>query len=375
MKRRFQQDDEDSGLDSLLDTMTNVVGILVLVLIVTQLGVSDKVANITANFKVTEQEVETAQDDLKAQNNRLTKLRKQEKEVSSINIEDERNRLERMQDQLASGRLKATRQKEQINEFNLRIETDRKRAAELEKEIKDNEAKRRELDTAIKETLTQRTKLTSMLETLPRNPEQKTSLVRIPNPRPAPPGAKEATFICSGNKLFPLRLTHHRKYASDAAKQIIASQNLGKNPTTGIDPAKFTELFTQLESPPDEAFFTAEYYVAGDRWPRIRFHPRSENGYDSAMLNRSGSRIRKLIDSLNPKAFFCRFYVVSDSYEVYVAARRATTRHRLLAGWEPQAENWTLTTSVPGVELGPPRPKPPPPKNPPPPRKPANVID
>jgi len=375
MKRRFQQDDEDSGLDSLLDTMTNVVGILVLVLIVTQLGVSDKVANITANFKVTEQEVETARDDLKTQNNRLEKLRKQEKEVSSINIEDERRRLERMKEQLTSGRLKAEQQKQQINEFNLRIDADRRRAAELEKEITDNKAKRNQLDAAIKEALTQRTKLTSMLDTLPRNPEQKTSRVRIPNPRPAPPGAKEATFVCAGNKLFPLRLTHHRNYASDAAKQIIASQNLDKNPAIGIDPAKFTELFTQLESPPDEAFFTAEYYVAGNRWPRIRFHPNLENGFDPAMLGRSGSRIRKLIDSLSPKAFFCRFYVLSDSFEVYVAARRATTRHRLLAGWEPQAENWTLTTSVPGVELGPPRPKPPPPKNPPPPRKPANVID
>ena len=47
MKIRRQQPDDDGGLDSLLDTMTNVVGILVLVLIVTQLGVSDKVASIT----------------------------------------------------------------------------------------------------------------------------------------------------------------------------------------------------------------------------------------------------------------------------------------------------------------------------------------
>ena len=38
--------DEGDGLDSLLDTMTNVVGILVLVLIATQLGVKDAVQRI-----------------------------------------------------------------------------------------------------------------------------------------------------------------------------------------------------------------------------------------------------------------------------------------------------------------------------------------
>ena len=36
MKRTRGTDEDDGGLDSLLDTMTNVVGILVLVLIVTQ---------------------------------------------------------------------------------------------------------------------------------------------------------------------------------------------------------------------------------------------------------------------------------------------------------------------------------------------------
>ena len=53
MKKRKTDDDEDGGLDSLLDTMTNVVGILVLVLIVTQLGVSEAITEITSNSTVT----------------------------------------------------------------------------------------------------------------------------------------------------------------------------------------------------------------------------------------------------------------------------------------------------------------------------------
>ena len=48
MIRRPRNDDDDGGgLDSLLDTMTNVVGILVMVLIATQLGVKDAVTRIS----------------------------------------------------------------------------------------------------------------------------------------------------------------------------------------------------------------------------------------------------------------------------------------------------------------------------------------
>ena len=379
MKRRFKHDDDDAGLDSLLDTMTNVVGILVLVLIVTQMGVKEKMADITANSNVTAEQVETAQADLKKQQRDLEKLRKQSKSVSSIDIESERQRLERMKEQLAAGQQEVKQQTQQINEFTLRIEGDRKRAAELEKEIKDTEDKRKELDAALKTSLVERTKLTALLEELPSNPTPKISAIRIPNPRPAPNGAQEATFICAGDKLFPLRLTHHRKYAEQAAKQLVADHNLKGDAATGIDPVKFTELFTQLESPPDEGFFTAEYFVVSNRWPQIRFHPKLEFGVEAKALSRPGTQIRKLIGSLDPKKFFCRFYVLADSYNIYIAARRTVTRQKLMAGWEPQPETWIFTTSVPGVELGPPRPKPPPPKNPPknppPPRKPANVID
>ena len=45
--RRKNGNDDEGAMDSLLDTMTNVVGILVIVLVVTQLGVGDAVSRIT----------------------------------------------------------------------------------------------------------------------------------------------------------------------------------------------------------------------------------------------------------------------------------------------------------------------------------------
>ena len=57
MKPSRGNDEDDGGLDSLLDTMTNVVGILVLVLIVTQMSVAEVVTRITTENKVDEESV------------------------------------------------------------------------------------------------------------------------------------------------------------------------------------------------------------------------------------------------------------------------------------------------------------------------------
>lgn len=374
MKPRIKQQDEDQGLDSLLDTMTNVVGILVLVLIVTQLGVSDKVASIAASSTVTEEDLDQAHTDLESQTNELAELRQQAAAASDINIEAERQRLQRMNQQLAVTQQDIEQRTQAINEYSLKIESDQKQAKELEQEIKDTAERRNELDAAIKEALTKRAELSALLDNTRRRPAPKKTEIRIPNPRPAPEGAKEATFICTKERLFPLRLEDHRRYAEQAGKQIITAQRLNLDPAAGIDPVRFTELFTKLPSPASDEFFTAEYYVANERWPRIRFRPNEQNGAPLRALTRPGTNIRKLITSINPQQFFCRFHVLPDSYDVYIAARRAVTNQNLLAGWEPQPENWTLTTSVPGIELGPPRPKPPPPANPQP-RKVPNVID
>ncbi|MEO8498684.1 MAG: hypothetical protein ABI614_26785, partial [Planctomycetota bacterium] len=65
MKRRPKKDDDDGGgLDSLLDTLTNVVGILVMVLIATQLGVKDAVSRIADADVVDAAAVDAAREKL-----------------------------------------------------------------------------------------------------------------------------------------------------------------------------------------------------------------------------------------------------------------------------------------------------------------------
>lgn len=366
--------DDEGGLDSLLDTMTNVVGILVLVLIVTQLGVSEKVAEITANSNITEEDVASARQELEARKSETEKLKEQATQLASIDIDAERERLKRLEEMLATQKKLLADQNKQANEFSAKIASDKEMAAKKTKEIEDNKQKREQLQAELTAALERKTELEAKLDKTPRRSAPAAAkTVSIPNPRPAPSGAKQAMFICSGNRLYPVNLETIRADAEARAKEIIVRHRLLTDPKQGIDPEKFAEYYTKLKYPTD-MFFDVEYYVAGNRWPRLRFIPKEDKGGSEEEIRRPNSRIRRLLDPLNPKDYYCRFYVLPDSFDIYLSARHLVSDKGLLAGWEPQDENWVYTTGIPGgIELGPPQPKPEPTTTTP--AKPANVID
>lgn len=374
MKARKSDDDEDGGLDSLLDTMTNVVGILVLVLIVTQLGVSEAITEITANSTITEDDLTEAKQKLVSLADRKEELAKQKDSLSSIDIDAERERLRRLKEQLETRKKLLADQSRQANEFSLKIESDQTTADKNRKEIEDTKKKRDELQTNLTASLEKQAELKAKLDKTPRRAAAPAKEVTIPNPRPAPSGARQATFVCAGNRVYPMNVDGIRKEAELRAKDIIVRRKLNLDPAKGIDPEAFAKLYTKLNINDD--FFDVECYITDDRWPRLKLTPKEKRGADEAEVRRPGSRIRKIMATLDPTKFYARFYVLPDSFDVYISSRRALTDAGVLAGWDPQGTSWVYTTSVPGgIELGPPRPKPPAPTTPARPAKPANVID
>lgn len=372
MKPRPTDGDDDGGLDSLLDTMTNVVGILVLVLIVTQLGVTEKVSELTANSEITEDDVTLAKLDLDEKLAEQKLLADELKSATAIDVNAEKERLARLKEMLATRKKLLADQQKQANEFSMTIESDRKKAASAKKEIADNKQQRETLSKSISEKLARKAELDALLEKTPRQPAAAPKVVSIPNPRPAPEGAKPVEFVCAFNKLYPLELDVLRKDAENKVKSVIARRTVKKDPQHGVDPADFKKYYEKFKFPTNR-FFDVSYYVSGDRYPRIRLTPEEPRGATEDELLRPGSRIRRMIDPLDPRKYYARFHVLPDSYDIYLTARRLLANKGMLAGWEPQSENWIYTSYVPGgVELGPPRPKPPPSKAP---TKPANVID
>ncbi|HEY1065779.1 MAG TPA: hypothetical protein VGE52_06710, partial [Pirellulales bacterium] len=198
-------------------------------------------------------------------------------------------------------------------------------------------------------------------------------LVTIPNPRPAPPGAQRLNFLCAYNRLFFMDIDELRKDAETRTKALITRHKLNTDPAKGIDAEQFEKLFLRLADPRDD-FLNVEYYLADKRWPRMRLTANERRGATEKDLLSASSRIRIKLGAVSPQKHYAMFYVMPDSFDIYIAARQFMTAANIQAGWEPMPESWTYTTSVPGVEVGPPRP--PGPKPPPsPPTKPANVLD
>ncbi len=149
MKALKRNDDEDGGLDSLLDTMTNVVGILVLVLIVTQLGVTDALTEITANSNVTQEDLDAAKQQLASLAQEKQQLAEQASSVASFDIEAERERLRRLKETLEAQKKLLADESKKANEYSLALDRDREAAAKNTKDIEDTQQKRKELQTEL----------------------------------------------------------------------------------------------------------------------------------------------------------------------------------------------------------------------------------
>ncbi|WP_417734349.1 hypothetical protein [Rosistilla oblonga] len=370
--RRPAEDDDDGGLDSLLDTMTNVVGILVLVLIVTQMSVTEVVTRIRSETVVDAEKLEQAKKELAEKEEEKNELERILVAPQDIDADKQKEELQKLKDLLARQKKAREDAKKEQEQYALKIEQQQKAAEEAKKKIAETTGKREELTKLISTSLDRKAQIEAMLDKTPIRARPADIKVSIPNPRPAPPGAKQASFLCSGNAVYPINAEAFRERAVKIAKAIVARGNMDRDPKVGIDPEKFTAIFAG-EKKDQDAFFDVEYYVQSNRYPRMRFHPREKRGaVATALLNKRSVIRRDYLSNLDVTKYYARFYVLPDSFDIYLTARGIFQDAGMLAGWDPQPQDWLYTTHVGGVELGPPLPKNP---NPPPPRKPQSVID
>ncbi|NND99691.1 MAG: hypothetical protein HKN47_20425 [Pirellulaceae bacterium] len=371
--RRSGNDDDDGGLDSLLDTMTNVVGILVLVLIVTQMSVADVVSKVIQENQVDTEQLETVKAELREKKEEEKDLERILISPLDIDSEKQKEELQKKKELLERRKKLLEEKKKEQNQFALKIKEDKAMAEANLKKIADTEAKRNELQTLITTTLDEKAKLEAMLSKTPRKPAPADIKVSIPNPRPPPQGAKQVPIICAENKVYPLNIEVFRKRAELRAKEIIARARIQKDPVKGYDPATFAKFWEKLKD--QDMFFDVEYYIVANRHLRLRFIPREgRGGTDRQLINPRSAVRAEYLNLIDPAQYYARFYVLPDSYDVYVTARRLFNKSGLLSGWDPQNQDWQYTSHVPGgIELGPPIEKKPAPPGPP--RKPQNLID
>ncbi|MEM7455387.1 MAG: hypothetical protein AAF456_13635 [Planctomycetota bacterium] len=369
--RRRKQDDDGAAMDSLLDTMTNVVGILVIVLVVTQLGVGDAVERITANLIVDEEKIEEDR----------AKLLELEQQMQMVQISLEQLDPDEPQDESVNEEIEALRQ--QISDDEVQLRNLRRRNADDEAQLarmkEEQEAeriKREQLETDIESALGESARLRATLDDTPEREVLTAHEMRLPDPREAPEGLKQFALICCGNRIYPLKFHPIALEAREKAAQVIRARRLDENLVAGIDPETFVREFNRR--PMRNEFYDIEMFLGANGDARLRLTPKDDEGARIRDVERRNSRFNKDLRELDPNEYYLRFFVCSDSYDVYLSARAMAEENGLSVGWIPVNPDWKFAGALGGdIVLGPPKPATPPPANPnpnPPPR-PVEEID
>ena len=349
-----------ASLDSLLDTMTNVVGILVILLTVTQLGVGDAVRRIAASDSVKPEVLEDARRQLlKLQKVRVLLVRR----LKALDAEEDldtalelRNTLRQIADHEADiAVLLEGREKEETEELELRrLQEEARRLLEQQKKEAD------ELLATIAKREEELAKLKAQLERASRGGQTADTVINLPNPRAAPAGTTPIIVICREGRIMFVDVEIIREKAQRRAAYIITRRKLNRDPAAGIDGKVLIEEFNA--EPIEDRYFQVTMTVAG-RVPKLVFTRIEDGGETVEQLTRSSSAFQRRIKRIDIREHYVRFLVWPDSFETYLEARKICSKRTLLAGWQAQTTTAEYTVDLGGpILVGPPPPPKPKPK-------------
>jgi len=349
-----------ASLDSLLDTMTNVVGILVILLTVTQLGVGDAVQRIADSDSVKPEALKEARSQLlKLQKQRVRVARRlkalQAEEDLDAEMESRKIAREIADEEANIAVLLEGQEKKKLEEAELRLlQKEAQRLLEEQKKEAD------ELLATRTKHEEEKAKLKAQLERAASGAQPGDTVINLPNPRAAPEGTTPITIICREGRIMYVDEDIIREKAQRRAARIITRYKLNRDPAAGIDGNLLTEEFNK--GPIEDRYFRVTMTVAG-RIPKLVFNRLEEGGETTEKLTGSSSQLQQRIKRIHVREHYVRFLVWPDSFRTYLEARKICSKRNLMAGWQAQTtpDEYTIDLGGP-LRVGPPPPPPPKPK-------------
>ncbi len=366
---RKKRQEEGGSLDSLLDTMTNVVGILVIVLIVTQLNVAEALKRIQSNLpQVTQEDVDQMKMVVDENRKSMAKL-----ETTWTEVEPEKDV-----------------EKKQLDQLILEIEektVNNKEVVDKTSDLDDLKKKIKELQVKVDLEVADVTKADEELQTLKammdETPDREVlapKIVHLPDPRPAPEGAEPRYVLCKGNKAYVVgdvyeHLFKVRDFIEDNFDKLVyrgpgmgsytyTIPSIKKNDRGGADPVRDREerAFQKFryDAKKLQDFFEKGKYGGNDLWYQVsRANPDSdyavlkiackpEGGQGVAAFKQRNSPLDLALKKVQGERNYVMFFVAPDSFDAYLEARQMAEFYNLPAGWQPwTTEEFTPSTRVP----------------------------
>lgn len=340
MAGRKKHQGEELPFVALMDTLTNVVGVLVIVLVLVGLGLARAVNKVLSDLPNVEQK------DLEQLKKKLaeTKL-----PIDPKKIDEDAARLKQNAAKLA----------EQLKVMDVEPDNQKVNITDIEKLREQIEARKKERDakkTGVEKMLAELDQLKKSLDTTPVVQPLPATVVRVPNPRPMPEKAEVQRFLVVNNRVLFLndhgfetlldQEIEHNEARLIKSKQIIKGpdgrpvmikDNKGRTIQQKkiiYDQSKLIAHFSRGRVGNRE--IKLELLPAPNS-PRIpmRLTPTPEGGETIGQIKNPGSTFQRLIRKFKTEPnSVVWFHIYKDSLPAYLIARELADQTGVPAGWD-----------------------------------------
>lgn len=326
MARRTNSDEPAVNLDSLMDALTNVVAVLILVLILLQADVGQKVQRLLDDMPpATPEQIEKSKQDLAA----LTRERDHNKALLNAKA-PEPQLVEQTKAQLAL-------LEKSIKDSDVRL-LDLEKLRQLQvRHQSERDAEQKKTDALIAEIR----KFEALLDNTPLPQAKKPDVVRIPNSREIPAGANVYFAHVIGDRVHLVDPVTARKMIMDEFEKVRSKM---LRDTIKVKGARDRKVYDQEKLV--KHFDSLKLQVRGQKisllpnrpWTRLpmRIEIDTKNGgVPLAAMNAQNSewhRICNLVRSF-PKSVLI-FRVHPNGFPTYLKAREIADRFNIPCGWE-----------------------------------------
>jgi hypothetical protein len=314
------------NLDSLMDTLTNVVGVLIIILILVQINVARAVKKIVSELPpVTVEKHAELKDTLAELQKQLADLKTAQDDAKRI-----KENLDKANAEYAKVQADAPKDVKLVD-----IDALKKELAEKQKLI---EARKAEMAKLLAEQERLQALLAATPVPVPVEP-QPAKVVRIPNSRPLPDKARFTRVLVAGGQIYSLDLDSAERLvmtAFNSAKQSLegsrAKDAKGKTIIT-YDQDKVVKFFEKRPLALPNVTITVPYSKTSTRLA-MRLTPKPGQGEPVELANRLNSRFNLMLRQAKTSNTVVWFHVARDSFETYIKAREVVDQLGVPAGWE-----------------------------------------
>ena len=307
-------------MDSLLDTMTSVVGILIIILVVLQLGAKEAV-----------QRIQSDPDSSPSIRDANEKLEEKEKELETLLNDRMRLNAEKQQLITRIGRVPSEALKQEKLKTIQSLQPQPSNS-KLAKELEALKAENQKMMATSKNLAAQMEQMEKKMDTISKKPSAPMIRnLRLPDPKAPKSGSRGYRFICREGKVFPI------DYAlwDQRIKASLAKANLKKNSSGEVLDSKALAQYFQQSPIGDSVFSLKPVHNNNNKLLYFQFIPKKPAGDLPENLSKPQSHFQAMLKKVDPNKSHILFTVFPDSFDAYLAARKLLEAKGIPAGWSP----------------------------------------